>query len=67
MNSKLLTIFLFISVCLIWGTTWFAMEVALNSIPPIFATALRFLLAAPLLVLLAKILNQPLLFPKGKR
>ncbi|MDH5911107.1 DMT family transporter [Vibrio splendidus] len=67
MNSKSLTILLFVSVCLIWGTTWFAMEVALHSIPPIFATALRFLLAAPLLAVLAKIFNQPLLFPKGKR
>ncbi|NOH31671.1 DMT family transporter [Vibrio mediterranei] len=67
MNPKSLTIFLFISVCLIWGTTWFAMEVALHSIPPIFATALRFLLAAPLLATLAKTFKQPLLFPKGKR
>ncbi|MEL0607512.1 DMT family transporter [Vibrio echinoideorum] len=67
MNSKSLTILLFVSVCLIWGTTWFAMEVALHSIPPIFATALRFFLAAPLLVVLAKVFNQPLLFPKGKR
>ncbi|MCF7485701.1 DMT family transporter [Vibrio sp. A2-1] len=67
MNSKSLTILLFVSVCLIWGTTWFAMEVALHSIPPIFATALRFFLAAPPLVVLAKVFNQPLLFPKGKR
>ncbi|SBT13160.1 DMT family transporter [Vibrio celticus] len=67
MNSKSLTILLFVSVCLIWGTTWFAMEVALHSIPPIFATAFRFLLAAPLLAVLAKVFNQPLLFPKGKR
>lgn len=67
MNSKSFTFFLFLSVCLIWGTTWFAMEVALHSIPPMFATALRFLLAAPLLIVLTKAFNQPLLFPKGKR
>lgn len=67
MHSKSFTLFLFFSVCLIWGTTWFAMEVALHSIPPMFATALRFLLAAPLLIILTKALNQPLLFPKGKR
>ncbi|MCG9691847.1 DMT family transporter [Vibrio sp. Isolate22] len=67
MNSKSLTILLFVSVCLIWGTTWFAMEVALHSIPPIFATGLRFLLAAPLLAVLAKAFNQPMLFPEGKR
>ncbi|NOI79893.1 DMT family transporter [Vibrio tubiashii] len=67
MNSKSFTFLLFLSVCLIWGTTWFAMEVALHSIPPMFATALRFLLAAPLLIVLTKAFNQPLLFPKGKR
>ncbi|WP_318452357.1 DMT family transporter [Photobacterium leiognathi] len=67
MNSKLLTILLFSSVCLIWGTTWFAMKEALHSIPPVFATGLRFLLAAPLLAVLAKSFNQSLLFPKGKR
>lgn len=67
MNAKSLTFLLFVSVCLIWGTTWFAMEVALHSIPPIFATAMRFFLAAPLLVILAKAFGQPLLFPKGKR
>ncbi|MGR2770450.1 DMT family transporter [Photobacterium ganghwense] len=67
MNSKSITFLLFLSVCLIWGTTWFAMELALRSIPPIFATALRFLLAAPLLAVMAKAFNQPLLFPKGKR
>ncbi|MYM58929.1 EamA family transporter [Vibrio sp. OCN044] len=66
MNSKSVSCLLFISVCLIWGTTWFAMEVALETIPPIFATAMRFLLAAPLLAALAKLFKQPLLFPKGK-
>ncbi|PNQ53758.1 DMT family transporter [Vibrio sagamiensis] len=67
MNSKSFTILLFLSVCLIWGTTWFAMEIALHSIPPVFATGMRFLLAAPLLVVMAKLFKQPLLFPKGKR
>ncbi|GLT20081.1 multidrug DMT transporter permease [Vibrio zhanjiangensis] len=66
MNSKSVSYLLFLSVCLIWGTTWFAMEVALETIPPIFATAMRFLLAAPLLAALAKLFGQPLLFPRGK-
>ncbi|NOH72011.1 DMT family transporter [Vibrio pectenicida] len=66
MNSKSLSFLLFISVCIIWGTTWFAMEVALETIPPIFATAMRFMLAVPLLAVLAKVFGQPLLFPRGK-
>ncbi|MGR2951664.1 DMT family transporter [Vibrio vulnificus] len=57
---------LFLSVCLIWGTTWFAMEIAVQTIPPIFATGLRFLIAAPLLLILGQRLRQPLFFPKGK-
>ncbi|WP_418114778.1 DMT family transporter [Vibrio scophthalmi] len=67
MMLKRLPMLLFISVCLIWGTTWLAMEVAVKTIPPIFATGLRFVIAAPLLILLAKWFNQPLLFPKEKR
>lgn len=66
MNFNKLTAILFISVCLIWGTTWFAMEVAVQTIPPIFATGVRFLIASPILFLVAKLLNQPILFPRGK-
>ncbi len=66
MNKKHLPLLLFCSVCFIWGTTWLAMEVAVDTIPPIFATGLRFLIASPILVLLSKLFNQPLLFPKGK-
>lgn len=66
MRNKQLSLLLFCSICFIWGTTWLAMEVAVSTIPPIFATCLRFLIASPILILLAKIFNQPLLFPKGK-
>ncbi|MGB2078734.1 MAG: DMT family transporter [Vibrio sp.] len=58
---------LFISVCLIWGTTWLAMELAVATIPPVFATGMRFLIASPLLIALCVILKQPILFPKGQR
>lgn len=66
MTYKHLPIILFVSVCLIWGTTWFAMEVAVQTIPPIFATGLRFLIAAPLLIMLAHHLKQPLFSLKEK-
>ncbi|STB73313.1 EamA family transporter [Citrobacter koseri] len=56
---------LFLTVTLTWGTTWMAMKIALISFPPIFATGLRFLLAAPALALLAKATKVPLLFPQG--
>ncbi|MGY3968384.1 DMT family transporter [Aeromonas enteropelogenes] len=58
---------LFISVCLIWGTTWLAMAIAGQSIPSLTATALRFMVMSPLLILIACKDNVPLLFPRGKR
>ncbi len=39
-----ITIFiLFLLVAVTWGTTWIAMKIALESIPPVFATGMRFL------------------------
>ncbi|CCN47852.1 putative Permease of the drug/metabolite transporter (DMT) superfamily [Vibrio nigripulchritudo MADA3029] len=67
MSKQLLSSITFATVCLIWGTTWMAMEVAVESIPPIIATGIRFLISAPLLMVIACMMKQPLLFPKGKR
>ncbi|MBD8450882.1 DMT family transporter [Serratia rubidaea] len=60
-------IILFALVALTWGTTWMAMKIAVASVPPIYATGLRFLAASPLLLLLAYFTRTPLLFPKGSR
>jgi putative membrane protein PagO len=64
-KAKLLI--LFTIVILTWGTTWLAMKFALVSLPPIFATGLRFLSAAPLLFWLLHITRSSLLFPPGHR
>lgn len=66
-KSLFITTALFVSVSITWGTTWFAMKVAVLHIPPVLATGLRFLFAAPILIFIAKISKTPLLFPKGKR
>jgi drug/metabolite transporter (DMT)-like permease len=49
------------------GTTWIAMKIALTSFTPVLATGLRFLLASPVLIGLARAGGHPLLFPVGKR
>ncbi|MGF1785834.1 DMT family transporter [Photobacterium swingsii] len=67
MKDTFVTSALFIAVCTIWGTTWMAMEIAVESVPPITATGLRFLISAPCILLLAKCTGAPLCFPKGKR
>lgn len=71
MNTKiyrnLLIMGLFSAVALTWGTTWMAMKITVATVPPVFATGLRFLCAAPLLLLLARYKKAPLLFPAGLR
>jgi drug/metabolite transporter (DMT)-like permease len=41
----------YISLCLIWGSTWLAVHVLVHYVPPFLAAAIRFLLAAALLFL----------------
>ncbi|MDR5777687.1 MULTISPECIES: DMT family transporter [unclassified Caballeronia] len=58
---------LFAIVVVTWSTTWTAMSIAVDTIPPITATALRFLIASPILIVMAKVKKAPLLFPPGQR
>ncbi len=36
-------------VCLVWGSTWLAIKIGLQTVPPILSASLRFLIAAALL------------------
>ncbi|WP_343153147.1 DMT family transporter [Buchnera aphidicola] len=65
--QKVIIISLFILVSFIWGTTWIAMKIATNTIPPLFATGFRFLLSFPLLLTIAYFRKAPLFFPLGQR
>ncbi|QCI17101.1 DMT family transporter [Buchnera aphidicola (Aphis helianthi)] len=65
--KKIIIILLFSLVSITWGTTWIAMKIAVETIPPLFATGIRFLIASPLLIILAYITKVPLLFPYGQR
>lgn len=65
--NKLIIITLFSLVSITWGTTWIAMKIATETIPPLFATGMRFLLTAPLLIIISYFTKTPLLFPYGQR
>ena len=52
-------------LCLIWGTTWFAIKVGLRDLPPISFAGVRFISAG--LILLAIISFQKISLPKTKR
>ncbi|HJM85676.1 MAG TPA: DMT family transporter, partial [Candidatus Marinimicrobia bacterium] len=40
---------LYALLCLIWGTTWLALKISLNYIPPIFGLGLRFTISSIIL------------------
>ncbi len=44
---------LFGVMCLIWGATWLAMKLGVDSVPPVFFGGTRFVMAGSLLLLLA--------------
>lgn len=52
---------MFLVVCLAWGTTWIAIKFSVDSIPPMMSSALRFLVAFPAFLLLAKITGSRIL------
>jgi len=61
----LLTSVLFLIVCLSWGTTWLGIKVAVESVPPLTASGLRFLIAFPMFLAFALIRHEPIFYPLG--
>lgn len=65
--AGLITSTLFLIVCLSWGTTWLGIKIAVESVPPLTAAGLRFLIAFPLFLSFALLRREPLLFPRQSR
>jgi drug/metabolite transporter (DMT)-like permease len=53
------------SVALIWGSTWAAIKIGVNDVPPFVFAFARALAVAALLTIVAVVLRQP--FPRGRR
>lgn len=49
----------YISLCLIWGSTWLAIRVIVRDVPPLEAVAVRFLAAGALLLGMAMLQKRP--------
>ena len=59
---------LYVTVVAIWGTTWIAMREAVETVPAITASGLRFAIAFPLLALIvARRPGIPLATPRARR
>ena len=55
---------LFIIVCLAWATTWLSVKIAVETIPPLTSSGLRFVIASPIFLILAWIRGEAIFFPK---
>ncbi len=55
----------YVSVALIWGSTWAAIKIGVNDVPPFVFAFARAVAVAVLLTIIAVALRQP--FPRGRR
>lgn len=62
--SSCLTGALFMVVCISWGTTWLGIKIAVESVPPLTAAGLRFLIAFPLFLAFAWFHRESITFPR---
>src|SRR5260370_26320793 len=53
----------FVGCCLIWGSTFLAIRIGNEAVPPVWAATIRLVLAAPLLTMLVLATRQR--FPRG--
>lgn len=51
---------IWLTLCLIWGTTWIFIKIGLEDLPPIGFAALRFILAALILAVIIKVQKIPM-------
>ncbi|MEW6507973.1 MAG: EamA family transporter [Bacteroidota bacterium] len=49
-----------ISICIIWGTTYLAIRIGVEDIPPVLFAGLRWLIAGPILFLFLRLRGMPL-------
>lgn len=63
-THKIRIIAAYVTLCVVWSSTWLAIKVGLNDLPPISFVALRFLIA--FLVLVAVSLGRVRLLPKNR-
>jgi drug/metabolite transporter (DMT)-like permease len=63
-SEKFLMVVGFCLISVIWGSTWLAIKVGLESVPPFFAVAIRFTLAGAILTVVAKLRGERILLDR---
>ncbi len=57
MNERVKIILVFSLICFIWGSTWLAIRIGLETLTPMFSCGLRFILASLLILLWMRIMS----------
>jgi drug/metabolite transporter (DMT)-like permease len=60
-------VFLFTLITLIWGSTWFAIKVGLDGVPPFLGAGLRFLLSTLLVAAVLAVRRKPIRLTRDDR
>lgn len=63
-NSKLLIIISFLSIYLVWGSTYLFNKIAVTELPPFFLASIRFTIAGILIMIISKLLKFKLAITK---
>lgn len=50
-----MTVFVYIVLCLIWGSTWMAIKLGLSDAPPFWSASVRFMLAIAILLVILRV------------
>ena len=58
-----MSLFMYIILCLIWGSTWMAIKIGLSQAPPLYAASIRFVLAVAILTVIVRL--KRLRYPRG--
>ena len=59
-RERLLAVAAFVAICAIWGTTFLAIRVAIETIPTLYLTGMRFTAAGVILLFIAALRGQPM-------
>jgi drug/metabolite transporter (DMT)-like permease len=60
-----MALFVYILLCLIWGSTWLAIKLGLTGTPPFYGASIRFVIAVTLLTVISRVMKAR--FPVGMR
>jgi drug/metabolite transporter (DMT)-like permease len=64
-ENRALALAAFVTVCIVWGTTYLAIRIAVETIPPMLLTAIRFMIAGVVMLAIARWRGERVMLDRG--